>query len=304
MSIPAEHIDAARRTPLETIAEMHGLKLRRSGAERVGACPRCGGQDRFGINVRKQLFNCRQCGAKGDAIALEQHVTGCSFREAIERLSGERISHASPSRTEARSRPIAIVQGNDAGDDRTATALALWGAGVDPRGTLVESYLASRRLELGEDVASDVLRWNARLGAMIALFRNIETDAPQAVSRTYLDREGRKLERKFLGPVGGAAIKLDGDANVLGGLHIGEGIETALAARQLGLRPCWALGSKGAIGAFPVLHGIEALTILAEPDAEKETQDCASRWHAAGREVLITRAVGGKDANDVVRARA
>jgi len=44
--------------------------------------------------------------------------------------------------------------------------------------------------------------------------------------------------------------------------------------------------------------------ILAEPDAEKETQSCASRWHSAGREVLITRAVGGgaKDANDIIMA--
>ena len=46
--------------------------------------------------------------------------------------------------------------------------------------------------------------------------------------------EARKIERKFLGPVAGAAIKLDADEDVLGGLHIGEGIETCLAARMLG----------------------------------------------------------------------
>jgi hypothetical protein len=91
---------------------------------------------------------------------------------------------------------------------------------------------------------------------------------------------------------------------VLAGLHIGEGVETCMAARQLGLRPCWALGSKSAIGGFPVLAGVEALTILTEPDAEKETQACALRWHSAQREVLITRAVGGiaKDANDIIMA--
>jgi hypothetical protein len=138
---------------------------------------------------------------------------------------------------------------------------------------------------------------------MVALFRSIATDEPQAVSRTFLDHEGRKLGRKFLGPVGGTAVKLDADEEVLGGLHIGEGVETCLAARQLGLRPCWALGSKGAIGTFPVLSGIEALTILAEPDAERETQACAARWHAAGREVLITRAVGGKDVNDIIKGQ-
>jgi hypothetical protein len=96
---------------------------------------------------------------------------------------------------------------------------------------------------------------------MLALFRDIRTDEPRAISRTFLDPEGRKLERKFLGPVGGAAIKLDADEDVLGGLHIGEGVETTMTARQVEYRrPAWALGSRGAIAAFPVLSGIECLT--------------------------------------------
>lgn len=37
----------------------------------AGPCPRCGGNDRFSINVRLQAFNCRQCGGKGrDGISL------------------------------------------------------------------------------------------------------------------------------------------------------------------------------------------------------------------------------------------
>jgi hypothetical protein len=136
---------------------------------------------------------------------------------------------------------------------------------------------------------------------MVALFRNVCTDEPQAITRTFLDRDGRKIERKFLGLVGGAAVKLDPDEDVLGGLHICEGVETCVAARQLGLKPSWALGSKAAIAAFAVLDGIEALTILAEPDAEREVEACAARWDDAGREVFINRAVGGKDLNDALR---
>ena len=138
-------------------------------------------------------------------------------------------------------------------------------------------------------------------GAMLALFRNIQTNEPQAVSRTFLDRTGRKLGRKFCGPVGGAAVKVEADENVTHGLHVGEGVETCLAARQLRLRPTWAVGSKGAIATFPVLPGIQTLTILAEPDAEKEIEACATRWHAASREVLINRAIGGKDLNDAIK---
>jgi putative DNA primase/helicase len=198
-------------------------------------------------------------------------------------------------------RPQAIAKHDD-NVERTAAALRLWSEGVDPVGTPVETYLRSRRLEL--DVDGEVQRWHPGILAMVALFRNIATNEPQAISRTFLDREGRKLERKFLGPVGGAAIKLDVDEEVLSGLHIAEGVETAMAGRLLGLKPCWALGSKGAIASFPILSGVECLTILAEPDAEKETQSCASRWHSPGREVLITRAVGGgaKDANDIIMA--
>jgi hypothetical protein len=93
--------------------------------------------------------------------------------------------------------------------DNSRAAIELWRASVEPRGTLVERYLASRGLALGDDIAGSVLRWNADIGAIVALFRSIQTNQPQAISRTFLDGDGNKLERRFLGPVGGAAVKLD-----------------------------------------------------------------------------------------------
>jgi putative DNA primase/helicase len=221
----------------------------------------------------------------------------------------------------------ASISGN--GDDRGAAAMRLWRESADPC-MLIERYLASRGLDLEDDVAGRVLRWSDDLtalselfgaiarspsiGAMIALFRDIRTDEPRAISCTFLDREarrrvlldpksGREIKRKFLGPVKDAAIKLDPDEDVLAGLVGGEGIETCMAARQLDLRPTWALGSKGAIAAFPPLDGIEALTILAEPDAEREVGACAARWHAAGREVILNQAIAGKDLNDALLLR-
>ena len=190
----------------------------------------------------------------------------------------------------------------------------------------MERYLASRGLELADDLAGRVLRWSddlkafaklfgpllpeGALGAMVALFRDIRTDEPRAISCTFLGGEARKLGRLFKGPVGGAAIKLDADEDVLGGLHVGEGIETCLTARQWGLRPCWALGSAGAIGSFPVLDGIECLTLLAEHDENgtnaKAVEACAARWHDAGKEIQIIEPIeaAAKDLNDVVMRRA
>jgi hypothetical protein len=200
--------------------------------------------------------------------------------------------------------PKPAIVGDDA--KRMSNALALWREGVDPRGTLAERYLNNRGLILGDDIAGGVLRWSLRLGAMVALFRNITTGEPQAVSRTFLDREGRKVERKFLGPVGGAAVMLDPFDAVTTGLHVGEGVETVMAAHQLDLRPAWALGSAGAIAGFPVLGGVECLTLLAEHDAAsaRAVEACGRRWHAAGREVLIVRPTVGSDLNDAIRGAA
>ncbi len=144
-----------------------------------------------------------------------------------------------------------------------------------------------------------------RICSVLALFRNIVTDEPQAISRTFLDREGRKIERKFLGPVAGAAVMMDANENVLGGLHIGEGVETCMAARQLGLRPTWALGSAGAVAAFPVLPGIEALNVIVDHDAngagEKAAREVEARWLAAGREVNLIRSDTPGDLNDALK---
>jgi hypothetical protein len=44
----------------------------RGKIERAGPCPVCGGRDRFSVNVRKQVFNCRGCQIGGDVIKLTQ----------------------------------------------------------------------------------------------------------------------------------------------------------------------------------------------------------------------------------------
>jgi hypothetical protein len=56
------------------------------------------------------------------------------------------------------------------------------------------------------------------------------------------------------------------------------------------LRPAWAAGDAGHMRAFPVLAGIDALTLLVDHDGNGAGQDaanaCAQRWIAAEREVI------------------
>jgi hypothetical protein len=53
----------------------------------AGPCPKCGGDDRFGVSPSEGdtgLFNCRQCGFSGDGLDYLQEVEGRTFREACE----------------------------------------------------------------------------------------------------------------------------------------------------------------------------------------------------------------------------
>ena len=60
MTIPPEIIHRARSVPIESVINQRGIKLN-GKIERVGPCPKCGGVDRFSINTKKNLWNCRQC---------------------------------------------------------------------------------------------------------------------------------------------------------------------------------------------------------------------------------------------------
>ncbi len=200
---------------------------------------------------------------------------------------------------------------------RIARARAVWDGAGSATGSLVETYLASRGLDLPDGVG--VLRFHPHcpwrdeeakrtvfVPAMVAALRQIQGDEITGIHRTRLTLEGAKVDRRMLGQASGAAVKLDADDEVSGGLHLAEGVETALAGRQLGFRPCWALGSAGGIKAFPVLSGIECLTLLAESDPTnaKAVTECGTRWHRAGREVTIVEPAIGSDLNDALRGVA
>jgi hypothetical protein len=128
-----------------------------------------------------------------------------------------------------------------------------------------------------------------------------------AIHRTALTADAKKIGRKMLGPVMGAAIMFgDLDAE-RGALAAGEGIESAMSGLAMGFAPAWALGSAGSIAKLPVVNGVDTLTILGEHDRAnaEAARACGARWSEAGREVLIAlpKPGLGKDTNDAWQAR-
>jgi hypothetical protein len=285
--------DLAKAVPIQDEIARRGIKLTGRGADRCGPCQVCGGTDRFSINTRKQLFNCRSCGRGGDVIAMVQHLDQCGFQTAIQTLVGNETNRPIM--------PVRPVQAVVPVDDNMARALRLWDDASPIHGTPAEKYLVEQREGLEPPEGDDVLRFHGccpfgdtTYPCLLGLWRDIRTNAPKAIIRTALGPGGMKIKRLSLGPTGGCAIKLDPDENVEYGLIIGEGLETCLRARQLGFKPCWSVGSAGAIRSFPVLNGIETLTIMVDHDeqdkngrraGQEAALACARRWHGAGKEV-------------------
>jgi DNA primase len=117
--IAAADIEHARDVQIDEEVARRGIKLRRVGAEMEGPCPHCGGSDRFGVNVRKQIWNCRQCGVGGDVIRLVQHIDRCDFASAIETLVGD-TARAAPA-----AKPISTRR-EDGNDDKQRASKAAW----------------------------------------------------------------------------------------------------------------------------------------------------------------------------------
>ena len=51
--INSNTVERAKAASIEHVVEARGIRLRRAGAERISPCPRCGGRDRFAINLKK-----------------------------------------------------------------------------------------------------------------------------------------------------------------------------------------------------------------------------------------------------------
>jgi hypothetical protein len=177
----------------------------------------------------------------------------------------------------------------DDSEARTRAGLRIWHQATPIAGTLAEGYFREhRRLDItGLGDLGHCLRWHVGIRAIVALMTDPVSNATVGIHRTFLDVDGAKLERKMLGRQG--VVRLSSNCEVTMGLGITEGIEDGIAVLLSGWAPVWAATSAGGLIKFPILFGIEAVTIFADADAAgmRAAQICRDRWLAAGHEAVI-----------------
>ncbi len=229
-----------------------------------------------GCSVRDVHFELRICGLLDPDHEFHQRQTRPTGRVKPNKLEYECRCAGAPRRADSPNRDIALKIWNQ------ETVLL--------SGTLGADYFTNhRQLNLARlDDVSHCLRWHPDKLMIIALMTNPVTNEPTGVHRTFLNADGSKHERKMLGLQG--VIRLSPDDTVSNGLGICEGIEDGLAVLLSGWSPVWVATSARAIRNFPVLSGIEALTIFADPDTVgmEAAWECAARWLEAECEAKVS----------------
>lgn len=193
----------------------------------------------------------------------------------------------------------------------------LWASCIAVSST-AEAYLKSRRCRIPP--ADSHLKWHPSLKhpngycgpCLVALITHAQTCEPLSLHRTWITATGKAdvgdggQSRLVLGghSTKGGVIRLWPDDYVTGGLGIAEGIETALSL-AFAYPPVWAMIDAGHMAAFPVLAGIDCLTIARDrdPAGEKAAKECARRWKGAGVTVMLSAQKNG-DFNDAMAGGA
>jgi len=129
---------------------------------------------------------------------------------------------------------------------------------------------------------------------LVAMVTHAVDDTPISLHRTWVNADGTKTNldpsRLLLGGhrKAGGVIRLWPDEAVMTGLGIAEGIESALSLAHA-IKPVWSCIDAGNLAKFPVLPGIESLTIAVDDDPSGigAANECAERWAQEDRDVSL-----------------
>lgn len=296
-----------RRSARELLnAEGVSLKSYAEGEHRA-PCPKCAiikhraGDDALAVKIDEKGFQlkCHRCSPPWVAFGFYERRPGKAARSVVK------------ANIQA---PLELSAHDKKRERDQAYVLKVLGEAHPAADTIVAAYLRGRSISImppcvRHHPALKHTELKRTFSAMVLPFRYIHSNAVVGLHRTYLaaDGSGKITEgkaRKMLGVSKGAALKLTPNDAIEQGLAIAEGIETALSMMQAGF-PIWALGCADNIKEFPVLAGIECLTIFSDPDPAgmAAAEACAQRWANAGQEARILFPKSSKqDWNDWTRA--
>jgi hypothetical protein len=284
----------AKAADILNVAQSLGARLKRQGPEMVGPCP-CGvaKHDGLQIHAAKGLFLCRPSGARGDAIAMVEHLRGGDATEAAEFLTGQgrpggpRQPNHEAKRPKPAPRPApppieAISKPTDDG----AKARWLWRQRLPiTEGSPAWSYLRAARGFSGPVPAT--LGWLAAHDnyppSLIAAFGLATEPEPGVLHIADGDVRGVHLTRLTSdgsGKAGGPSAKITVGTGSVGfpivlappndllGLAVVEGVEDGLSVYQATGLGAWAAGSAGRLAALAsaIPEWIDSVTIIAHAD--------------------------------------
>ncbi len=308
MQATDHRLDDAKAKPIEEVVNLLGIEgLKRASHELVGPCPACGGTDRFGVNLRKGVFLCRRCDAKGGNLDLVMLVRGLEFRAALDWLMGPKHEISDEERRERDRKAEQNRLRNEARAEKErrqaiAAARAIWEKGQPAEGTAVREYLTRRGIDrdrlsalpkclrFAPDLAYTVRResgWETihRGPAMVAAVQGpdhrfsavhrtwIDLDRPNGKASIVDPQTGEALPaKKVIGSKKGGAIRLSGASYSSPVMMMGEGIETTLSAMIAGVEQgamFWAGVDLGNMAGRREIRG-ESMKYAGIPDLEDD----------------------------------
>lgn len=134
-------IEKANESCILDLAQTLGANLRSAGREWIGACPHCGGDDRFSVNTDKNIFYCRGSDVGGTPVQLLMYVENLGFPQAVESLLG-----VGPEKRQTVPRQAPNNDDNVYRQQARQRAYGVWKAG-ERDSSLVREYFALRGMK-------------------------------------------------------------------------------------------------------------------------------------------------------------
>jgi hypothetical protein len=239
-----------------------------------------------------------------DGKVLLHCFAGCSYPAIVAALND-----SSPNTSAYR--PPAIQPTNPRSEvELSELTLRIWHDSRPAQGTLLETYLRSRRITIASPPS---LRFHPSLkhktgGYLPAMVAAVQDPNGKivAIHRTFLKADGTDKARvdpnkQMLGSCAGNAVWFAKPASTLA---IAEGLETALSvAQSCPTLTVWATLSTSGMKALilPDIVRMVIITADADPPGEQAALAAAQRFMHEGREVKIARpSQQGQDFNDVI----